>query len=333
MERDGRKTVDVIIPVYRPGKEFRQLLKRLSKQTWPLRKIILINTGEEFWEPELVEGMDCVELSHVAREEFDHGGTRNLGASHSKADVMVFMTDDAMPKDRYLIERLVMALDGYGLGEGSYKGSRNRIAMAYARQLARSGSGLIESYTRTFNYPPESRVKTEEDLSELGIKTYFASNVCCAYDREVFQELGGFINHAVFNEDMIYAAKAIRAGYALAYAADAQVVHSHQYPLTQQFKRNFDLGVSQADHPEVFEGVPSEGEGVRLVMKTARHLIEKGRPWLILYLAVSSGFKYLGYRCGRSYRSLPGRLWAWFTMNPAYWGGRQEEPVKGGPVR
>ena len=70
-----------------------------------------------------------------------------------------------------------------------------------------------------------------------------------------------------FNEDMIYAADLIHAGYGIAYAADAKVVHSHNYSCSQQFHRNFDLGVSQAQYPEIFDGVPSEGEGLRLVKK------------------------------------------------------------------
>ena len=55
-----------------------------------------------------------------------------------------------------------------------------------------------------------------------GIKTFFCSNVCAAYRREIYEELGGFVRHTIFNEDMIYAAKAVEAGYSVAYAADAQ---------------------------------------------------------------------------------------------------------------
>ena len=36
------------------------------------------------------------------------------------------------------------------------------------------------------------------------------------------------MNHTIFNEDMIYAAGVIQAGYAIAYAADAKVIHSPQ---------------------------------------------------------------------------------------------------------
>ncbi len=73
---------------------------------------------------------------------------------------------------------------------------------------------------------------------------------------------GGFIQNAIFNEDMIFAGKAVMEDdYAIAYVADAKVIHSHNYNCTQQFKRNFDLAVSQADRPEVFGGIHSESEG------------------------------------------------------------------------
>ena len=65
----------------------------------------------------------------------------------------------------------------------------------------------------------------------------------------------------------------IQKGYSVVYAADARVYHSHNYSGRQQFHRNFDLGVSQAEHPEIFEGVPSEGEGIRLVKRSLGYLI------------------------------------------------------------
>ena len=68
---------------------------------------------------------------------------------------------------------------------------------------------------------------------------------------------GDLFQNAIFNEDMIFAGKAVMEDdYAIAYVADAKVIHSHNYNCTQQFKRNFDLAVSQADHPEVFGRYP-----------------------------------------------------------------------------
>lgn len=50
---------------------------------------------------------------------------------------------------------------------------------------------------------------------------------------------------------MILAGRMVQAGYKVAYAAEARVIHSHNYSGLQQFHRNFDLAVSQADNPNL----------------------------------------------------------------------------------
>ncbi len=305
MKKDA--TIDVIIPAYRPGRELQELLERLSRQTRPVRRIIVMNTRTEVDVRAMLEAFPKAELHELEKSEFDHGGTRDAGARLSDADYLLFLTQDALPADEHLVEHLAAAF------------SEPRIKAAYARQLARPDCRELERFTRIFNYPEGSRVKTAEDLPQLGIKTFFCSNVCAMYERETYVNKGGFIKKTIFNEDMIYAGGLIKAGYAIAYAADARVIHSHNYSGIAQFHRNFDLAVSQADHPEIFGGVASEGEGIRLVKKTAAHCLRIGKPWLIVTLVWQSGWKYLGYKLGQKYRKLPRWLVLRCTMNRAYW--------------
>ena len=300
--------VDVIIPTYHPGREFSALLDRLMKQTMPVHRIIVMNTEEAFWKKESEEKYPVLEVHHLKKTDFDHGRTRAQAAEMSEADVMIFMTQDAMPADKELVKRLVCALI-----------QDDKIAAAYARQLPNADCSFVERYTRSFNYPETSVVKTKDDLPVYGIKTFFCSNVCAAYRRDIYLEMGGFVKRAIFNEDMIYAGRLIQEGYGIAYAADAKVIHSHNYSCMQQFHRNFDLGVSQAEHPEIFEGVPSEGEGVKLVKKTISYLFRKGKIWLIPGVILQSGCKYAGYLAGKKYRKLPRKMILWCTMNREYW--------------
>ncbi|MGN0987261.1 MAG: glycosyltransferase family 2 protein [Otoolea sp.] len=305
--------LDIIIPTYRPGEQLEELLKRLLKQELLPDRIIIMNTEEELWDAERFESLFDgspvgLTVQHLSREAFDHGGTRHRGILLSDADVCLCMTQDAIPYDRKLTGKLVEAVS-----------SSDRIAAAYARQLPAADCGPVERYTRQFNYPEQSRIKGKEDLEELGIKTYFCSNVCAAYVRERYFALGGFTRKTIFNEDMIFAGHAVQEGYQIAYAADAQVIHSHNYTAMEQLHRNFDLAVSQADHPEVFAGVRSEGEGIRLVKQTAAWLVKTGRFWLVPELVVKSGFKYAGYLLGKNYRKLPRPVVLWLTMNRAYW--------------
>ena len=302
------KTVDVIIPAYHPGKEFATLIKRLEKQSVPIHRIIVMNTEESMWNKEWEKLSDVMEIHHLAKSEFDHGGTRAQAAELSDADVMIFMTQDAMPADRELLAELLKALE-----------QDENIAAAYARQLPNAECSFVERYTRAFNYPDRSVVKTKEDMDQYGIKTFFCSNVCAAYKKDIYQKQGGFVRRTIFNEDMIYAGGLIRAGYGIAYAAEAKVIHSHNYNCMQQFHRNFDLGVSQAEHPEIFEGVPSEGEGMRLVKKTLSHLVRSGKIWLIPGFVLQCAGKYAGYLAGKNFRRLPKKFVLWCTMSPNYW--------------
>ena len=302
------KTVDEIIPAYHPGNEITTLIKRLEKQTVSIHRIIVMNTEESMWNKEWEKLSDAMEVHHLTKEEFDHGGTRARAAELSDSDVMVFMTQDAMPADRELLAELLKALD-----------QEENIAAAYARQLPNAECSFVERYTRAFNYPDTSLVKTKADLDKYGIKTFFCSNVCAAYKKDIYEKQGGFVRRTIFNEDMIYAGGLIRAGYGIAYAAEARVIHSHNYNCMQQFHRNFDLGVSQAEHPEIFEGVPSEGEGMRLVKKTLAYLIHSGRIWLIPGFVLQCAGKYAGYLAGKKFRKLPKKFILWCTMSPNYW--------------
>lgn len=303
-----RKTVDVIIPVYHPQAEWKEQIAWLEKQDYPVQRIIIMNTGKENWKKEYETWSCRMEVHHVKPEEFDHGGTRDKAARIANADYLLFMTQDAVPRDTRLITNLVKHME-----------EADDIRAVYARQLPAADCRLAEQYTRSFNYPAVSSVKRKSDLPRLGIKTYFCSNVCAMYDRNTYMELGGFVKHTIFNEDMIYAGRLVQSGYAVAYAADAEVIHSHNYSAWQQFHRNFDLGVSQADHPEIFAGIKSEGEGIRLVKSTAAWLCRQKKIGLVIPLLWNSGWKYLGYLLGKRYQSLPRRLILRFTMNRRYW--------------
>ena len=335
--------IDVIIPVYRPGEDLVALLNRLYAQTVEIHKIILVETLDKeektsMEEETSAEGAETtieeaesgegeaadekqeknslllhlqkqykkIELYSVKKEDFDHGMTRRMAVEKSDADIFVMMTQDALPADRKLIEKLTAPLTG-------------DIAVSYARQLARKNCRAIEHFTRRFNCPEESLLKGKENLQVLGIKTYFCSDVCAAYRREIYEKLGGFVQKAIFNEDMLFAAKAVEAGYKIMYTAEARVLHSHNYSISQQFRRNFDLGVSQAEHPEVFKKIPSEKEGGRMVKETTEYLFTTGKVFLIPYFYLQCMGKYAGYFLGKHYKMLPAKTIKKCTANEAYW--------------
>ena len=193
----NKKKVDVVIPVYHPGSEFKKLMERLERQTYEVNSIFLMHTTDGQSLESMKERYKNVTVEEITPDEFDHAATRDKGIRQSDADIVICMTQDACPDNEYLVSELVQALE------------EANVAVAYARQLPRKESTLLERYTRQFNYPPESKVKSSKDLEKMGIKTFFCSDVCAAYNRDMYLKNGGFEKKAIFNEDMIYAAKVI----------------------------------------------------------------------------------------------------------------------------
>ena len=300
--------VDAVIPAYKPGHDLRELVEKLLDQTVRLGRIIIINTDREYFDEKEYLIAPAVEVVHITRHEFDHAGTRDMGLRMSDADYVLFMTMDAIPKDNYLVEKL---LSGFRRADN--------IAVSYARQLPKKDCNRIEQITREFNYPAQSRVQTSDDIKELGIKAYFCSDVCATYDTSIYRSLGGFKAPAIFNEDMVYAAGALDAGYAVSYCADALVYHSHNYTGRQYYRRNFDLGVSQADHPEIFERFNVKGTGMQLVRKSLAQICRSGTPADIIRLVYYSGMKYLGFRKGKNYHKLSLKSCLKHTSDKEYW--------------
>lgn len=301
--------IDVIIPTYKPDETYLRLIEELNKQTVKPDRIIVMNTEEKYYDNMMlgkVRQYLNVEVHHISKREFDHGKTRNKGVKLSSADIFIMMTQDAMPANNQLIEKLVEPLQA------------DDVVMSYARQLPAEDANYVEQLTRKYNYPAKSRIKSKADIEKLQIKAYFASNVCCAYKREIFDQLGGFVNKTIFNEDMIFASKVINRGLKIAYAADAKVIHSHNYNSRQQFMRNFDNGVSHRDYREVFEGVKAEGEGSRMVLSVIRKLRKSGHTMSIFGYIWMSGCKYLGYKLGENYDRLPKWLVMKCTTNREY---------------
>lgn len=298
-------TFDLIVPTYRPGEQLKTLLNGIKAQSMSPENIFIINTEEKYWDREY-EKIFPIRVTHIKKSDFDHGATRRKAVEMSDSDFFICMTQDARPKNSDLFQNLLRAF------------ADDRVAIAYARQETDENAGEIERYTREFNYPDKDRVKTKDDLKVLGIKAWFSSDVCAAYRRSVYNEVGGFVKRTVFNEDMLMARQVMEMGYKVVYKADARVIHYHEYTIKQQFTRNFDLGVSHREFKEIFDSVSSYKEGGRLVKNTVKHLLRVGKFYLIPKLFFHSVAKLLGYKLGKRYDRLPKKLVLKLCMNKEY---------------
>ncbi|MGB8225665.1 MAG: glycosyltransferase family 2 protein [Sedimentisphaerales bacterium] len=230
------KEISVLIFTYNAGQSLANLLDGLQKQTVKPAQILVIDSESADRTTELAKSRNCKVIT-FDRTDFDHGTTRNLAVSEASSEFAVFLTQDAIPADEHMIAELVRPMQ-----------ADSNIAICYGRQLPRQNAAPLERFSREFNYPARSVLKTKNDIGVMGLKTFFCSNACSAVRCSIFNKLDGFKMNVIVNEDMLFAAKAILHDYSVYYSASAKVYHSHPFSLLQTFKRYFNIGRFFADN-------------------------------------------------------------------------------------
>lgn len=309
--------VSVIIPTRNAEKYINNLIVRLMDQTVEPIEIIVIDTNSADETRNICKLYNKVKFIHINEGEFNHGKTRNKAANEAIGDILVFITQDAIPDNKRFIEELILPL-----------GKKNIVA-SYGRQIPNTDSGEIEKFSRQFNYGDVDIVKSKNDINKFGVKTFFFSNVCSAFIKEEFFKVGGFPEDTIMNEDMIIASKFIFDGKSTYYSSNAKVIHSHKYTYIQQFKRNFDVGVVFEESKDYFNGVKAESEGIKFVKEAIKYLVKKGKLYLIPHLIIESGFKFIGYKLGIRYRSIPLKYVKKMSMHSFYFDNKEMDEYEG----
>lgn len=299
--------VSIIIPTLNAQNCLQGLIAAISHQTEQECEIIIIDSQSDDDTPKIAKRMGAT-LAGIRREEFNHGATRNLANTLAKGEYLVFLTQDVLPIDEWMLDQLIAPLKDDPL-----------VAVSYGRQIAYPHARPLERFVREFNYPPLSQSKSRTDIARLGIKTFFCSNACAAYRKETFQALGSFRVDTIMNEDMEFVYRAIMQGYRVYYAADAKVWHSHDYSFCQQLQRYVDIGVFFCHNPDLSACAMNEGEGLRYLHEAFRFLLQSRYYGEFLHLGWDTGARLLGYRLGRRYRWLPRALVQRLSMNKGYW--------------
>lgn len=276
--------VSVIIPTLNAESALGTLLLSLNKQSIAVDSIVVDSSSAD--DTTKVASSYGAKVFKVNRDDFNHGKTRNLGVKQTKSDIVILLTQDALPADNFCLENLIEPLKD------------PQITASFGRQLALPNASPTEYFTRFFNYPEKPFAKGKEDLPGLGIKTFFFSNVCSAIKTKEFNELGGFPENIIMFEDLIFAAKAIMKGYKIAYVPDARVWHSHNFSLMQQFCRYQDAGISLRNNSWVFEQAKTNREGVEFLKQQIDYLYKMHQNKWIPYAIAESIFKFSGFWLG-----------------------------------
>ena len=303
----NRERVAVIIPALNAGEQWLDWIAGMRMQNRQPDEVLVVDSSSDD-DTVGIARREGYRVHTISRADFNHGRTRQMAVELLDGiDIAVFLTQDAILVDESSLGNLVSSFEN------------SKVGMAYGRQLPRRQAGLFEAHARLFNYPDVSRLRTMDDVPELGLKTAYTSNSYAAYRLSALKEVGGFPDNVIVSEDMHVAARMLLAGWAVHYNAAATVEHSHSYTMRQEFQRYFDVGVFLSRNawiPQRF-GYPG-GEGKRFFASEFHYVGIRGL-YRIPFSIIRSGLKYFGYCLGRNEQRLPVSLKRKISMQKAFW--------------
>jgi rhamnosyltransferase len=233
-EVEGQATVSVLLVTKNGERYLDEVLSAVKSQKGDaaVAEIIAVDSGSRDRSLEILH-RHRVRVVQIPAQEFGHGKTRNLAASHARGDYLVFLTQDATPAGDQWLQNLVAPLP-----------ADPRVVGAYSRQLPRSHCHPME-WRRIVELElsgrAESRINAAADNPEYAHNPalfYFFSNVSSAVRRTVWEEFP--FPEIEFAEDQLWAKQVLETGYKTVYCADSLVYHSHGYGPWANFRRHFD---------------------------------------------------------------------------------------------
>ena len=174
-----------------------------------------------------------VRLREISPMSFNHGETRNLGASLSQGATLVYLTQDAIPGNEMWLEKLVEPLREDPLVAGAFSSHRPRKECPLTEKRQILHTALASGSERRVNTAVGNREFEENPYPFI----WFSNTSSCirkaVWERFPFRRLA-------FAEDQEWAKRVLEGGYKTVYVPDSIVIHSHHYGPVRNFRRFFE---------------------------------------------------------------------------------------------
>jgi rhamnosyltransferase len=221
----------VIVPVRNAREYLPALLAALRDQTEDC-EILVTDTESRDGSREILDRFG-VRVIDVAVSEFDHGLTRQRAAELSETPFVAFLSQDALPVGPNYLAQLLEPLR-----------RDSRVAGVSARQTPRPDADPVTRHYvaggpmggdapsvrfKPFGWPALPPAERHQVAA--------FDNVASAARRDILIRLP--FAASLFGEDIAWGLGVLEAGYGLAYAPKAAVIHSHPRSARSLYRRNY----------------------------------------------------------------------------------------------
>jgi rhamnosyltransferase len=191
-------------------------------------EVIAVDSGSTDGSVELLKRYP-LHLEQIPAEAFHHARTRNFAAGLAHGEILIFLSQDAIPTSDRWLSKLISNFDDVEVGA------------VYGRQIPKRGSFAERQETLDTVYGVHKIVKDPTHRNGLGYSFYLFSNANSAIRRSVWQATHFPEELKVF-EDLGIAKRILDRGWKIVYEPEAAVYHSHNHSSLGLFKRYFDIG-------------------------------------------------------------------------------------------
>lgn len=276
--------VEIICPLYNAEQYIEKLHDNIKKQkNVDFSARYLLTESKDNTESILKNKK--LKYDKIKKEDFSHSFTRENAAKISKADIIVFITQDVEIEDENWLYYLVKDIIS---GE---------VSATYSRQITKFNN--LEKYTREKNYPEHSKIVSKEDIDTLGLKTFFFSDAASAIKKDVFKELNYYDGKKLpISEDMYIAYKLITNGHKIKYCSDSVVYHSHNFKLRELYDR-YKLTGKFFKQNSYLDQYGTNSTGGSLAKYVLKRSIEEKNIKAIIRFPFDMGARFIGMKAGK----------------------------------
>ena len=287
------ENVSIILPTRNNEDHIANLLDSIFSQKYEGEVEVLVMDSSDDKTPEIAEKYSInhnVRVVRVEPKDYNYGGTRNLGASMTSGDLLVFISTDVIIGDTHWLTNLVKNIED------------PLVAGIYGGQVPKEDASPMEEFFIKYTYPNRKKIYSLRGKKKL--TDFFFSNTNSVIKRRVWEKIP--LPEMLKSEDQEWAKRALLAGFKIIYEPDAFVYHSHHYTLKQVFKEYFDSGATM---PYVYKDridiPPFLRRGIDYKLEQLRYFVERGYSRCIPYSLVYDFMKFIGYFLGTKYKYMP----------------------------